>query len=296
MSSELPVPPGPSVVVELTGGLANQMFQYAAGYALARNRKCPLMLDARKAMAPGGRGYQLLHLGVGEDVVASSASRLEAFLHGSNSVLTRLIERRHARRHYRIPDEITIFRPSSFGYDASIWEAPGSVYLQGHFQSPDYFRAYGDDVRNIFMQRAQMAPSLAPSPSQGPQVALHVRRGDYLHKMNAATHGVLDQQYYETALQVMQEEVGSFKLHVFSDDPAWAQRIFHDRAQVWPTGRPEADLLTMAQADAHIIANSSYSWWAAWLANSSLVVAPRKWFADESIITRDLLPQQWIRV
>ena len=127
----------------------------------------------------------------------------------------------------------------------------------------------------------------------GEVLSIHVRRTDYLS--NSANHFNLDFDYYEKALEYFDTE----QVIVFSDDPEWCkqQKIFSDdRFMISESGDNKIDLCLMSMCNHHIIANSSFSWWGAWLAKSKKVVAPSTWFgpnnADKD--TKDLLPKSWI--
>jgi hypothetical protein len=148
------------------------------------------------------------------------------------------------------------------------------------------------------------AANLAEQMKGAHAISVHVRRGDYLSNPAAnAFHGVCSTEYYRTAMQLVAEKVDDPHFFVFGDDPDWARENLQF---YWPTTfvehgldcSPHNDIWLMSLCSHHIIANSSFSWWGAWLAEnlSQLVIAPRRWFQDERLDTSDLLPDRWTRL
>jgi hypothetical protein len=139
---------------------------------------------------------------------------------------------------------------------------------------------------------------------QGPDsVAVHVRRGDYVSLKQAAHfHGLCDMDYYRAAMATLNQKYSGLKYFVFSDDITWCRSQFGNTGQISfiedeSDKRSSQDLFIMSACRHQVIANSSYSWWAAWLKDSSGdVIAPKNWFSDPSINTSDLYPGKWIRL
>lgn len=183
-----------------------------------------------------------------------------------------------------VPDMINKYHESKFEYI----EIPTNlidVALYGHFQSEKYFDKISDDIRNL------LAPKFDTNNKQG--VAVHIRRGDYLTKPEY--HTALDLQYYEKATKLFPEQ----QFFVFSDDIDWCKKnwaiansTFIDNIDPW------TDLWHITEYENHIIANSSFSWWGAWLCTNKdkKVVAPKTWFGPAFSYhdTKDLIPEQWI--
>ncbi len=135
-------------------------------------------------------------------------------------------------------------------------------------------------------------------------VSLHIRRGDYVsNKVTNQVHGVCDLNYYSHAISYIAERISNTHLFVFSDDPEWAKGNLKTEIPTFFVDNNRADkdyedLKLMRQCKHNIIANSSFSWWGAWLNQNAgkIVIAPKKWFNDKSINTKDLIPEKWIRL
>ena len=181
-----------------------------------------------------------------------------------------------------------------FHFDQLLFEqCPNDVSLFGYFQSEKYFKHIEESIREDFTFRDHILdPCKEIAESFDNPVSLHVRRTDYL--TNSANHHNLDMSYYEEALK----QFDGRQVVVFSDDPEWCkeQSLFSDdRFLISESEDNKVDLCLMTFCTSHIIANSSFSWWGAWLANSQKVIAPSKWFgpnnADKE--TKDLIPETW---
>jgi len=172
-------------------------------------------------------------------------------------------------------------------------QCPNDVSLLGYFQSEKYFKHIENSIKEDFAFRSHiLEPCKEIFESFDNPVSLHVRRTDYL--TNSANHHNLDMSYYEEALK----HFDGRQIIVFSDDPEWCmeQSIFDsDDFIVSESGDNKIDLCLMSMCTSHIMANSSFSWWGAWLSGSTDVIAPSKWFgpnnADKE--TKDLIPESW---
>jgi hypothetical protein len=181
-----------------------------------------------------------------------------------------------------------------FYFDQLLFDqCPNDISLFGFFQSEKYFKHIEESIKEDFTLREHiLEPCKEIAEGFENPVSLHVRRTDYL--TNNANHHNLDLSYYEEALKHFDDR----QVIVFSDDPEWCkeQSLFSDdRFLVSESEDNKIDLCLMTFCTSHIIANSSFSWWGAWLANSQKVIAPSKWFgpnnADKE--TKDLIPETW---
>lgn len=177
----------------------------------------------------------------------------------------------------------------------TMFRCPDNVDLVGFFQSPKYFDKIQDEIRKDFTFRDTVTQGVDTMPDA---VALHVRRADYLQLLD--THGVLSLDYYEQALQHFDPES---PVLVFSDDKEWCQQqelFSSDRFHFSLETDPGKDLYKMSQCKHFIIANSTYSWWAAWLGKhpDKQVIAPKTWFTDPEMSENDtdLIPADWKRI
>jgi Glycosyl transferase family 11 len=283
------------IVVRLQGGLGNQMFQYATGLSLAQRHDAELVLDTSWTVEVG-HAYKLgcFDLGVRvcpvwEVARVPNPSRIV-------SALQRL--RPSRRRFVRVLAEDL----STNAFDPAVLNAPDDTYLCGYWQFEDYFVDHEADIRRAFEFPPLSAESgrIAEEIRTAPALSVHVRRGDYVDHDHL---GFLDEAYYERAIETIANSVGEIRPFVFSDDPAWcAGRLrFADAATI--VERPLAadrdweDMKLMSLCDHHVIANSTYGWWGAWLnpSRSKLVVAPTRWVQSEKR-AGDPVPGRWIRV
>ncbi|GAB3649052.1 alpha-1,2-fucosyltransferase [Ramlibacter alkalitolerans] len=285
------------IVSRLIGGLGNQMFQYAAGRALALRRGAPLRID-RRAFAE----YKTHAFGLDSfraELVDAPADQLPGAVNESR--LNRLL-----RPFMRTPLRLVTER--AFTFDPEIASLPDGVYLDGYWQSEKYFAHCAEAIRQDFTVRhapsaenARWLERIAATPS----VSLHVRRGDYVTNPSAnAVHGTCDLGYYRRAVEHVRQALGTEPvLFVFSDDPDWVAANLRLGCEMHLVRNNDAatnyeDLRLMSACRHHVIANSSFSWWGAWLdaRPGAITVAPQRWFAAGTPDARDLVPERWVRL
>ncbi len=293
------------IITQIIGGIGNQMFQYAAGRALALHHQTGLKLDIAhfKHYRPRTFSLDAFH------IQAQPASQLE---------IARLDWSATTGIWYRcfsVWQKICPYHPRAAfrqlagerAYNPAIWNTPRNVYLNGYFQSEKYFAAIAAQLRQDFTFRtalqganAQMAQQIQATPA----VSLHVRRGDYVSNPQVnQTLGTCDLEYYARGIAAIEQRIANPHFYVFSDDPAWAiqnLRLEHAATFVTHNGAQDAheDLRLMSLCRAHILANSSFSWWGAWLdaRPDKIVVAPAAWFRDPSRDAQDIIPAAWIKL
>ncbi len=283
------------IIVEMIGGLGNQMFQYAFGRALAERLGRPLLLDIEGFANYPLRRFQLPRFGAPCEVAAGSLakrlrlqrSRLGRFLPNTFKI-QEIREKTHA---YQEVEPILQSRPA---------------YLSGYWQTERYFFHRRQGVLEDFTLRA--APSGVNAELlrqiQGSQaISLHVRRGDYVsNPTTTAYHGVCGVDYYGEAAKRIMQGLASPRFFVFSDDIAWAKENLRLNAPCTYIGHngdePWEDLRLMSACKRFVIANSSFSWWGAWLSEEKAkrVIAPMRWFATTEKDTRDQVPETWERL
>lgn len=291
--------PEDTVTIRLQGGLGNQMFGAAAALALARRLDARLVFDLGSFPSDPKRGYELAPFGI-------EAGLIEAGTPRTGGVLQRLMPgRAGVVRHWR---------ERHFHYDESFEDLTGSVHLSGYLQSPRYFRDAAAHVRHAF----DLAPLVTPAGREiagqaraaGERaIAVHIRRGDYLSDPKAAAvHNSVDSGYYARALGLLTRMVPDAAIFVVSDEPAAVPEVLGERARdaFVCAGNSAFDDMYLISACRHrIIANSSFSWWGAWLASheagndpsAGVTIAPRNWFTREKLLTTatcDLLPAHWV--
>lgn len=297
------MPASPSVVVRLEGGLGNQMFQYAAGRAVALRTGRALVLDPSAIpRGPSGRAYALASFGIaGRMLGPVERTLIRAQVGHRVPRPVRAAVRACAARRW------TLLVDRQRGFDARLFETAADVVLQGTWQCAGYAdcdRDVATRIRDDFTLRDGLPATVTPLAAEiagCTAVGVHVRRGDYVSDGGIARfHGALPTTHYEAAAREIAARVDGATCFVFSDDVAWAAahlrlpmptRFVHETA-----GLPAAiDQRLLASCRHFIIANSTFSWWAAWLGADagSIVIAPRRWFVSAPT-PPGLLPATWL--
>ncbi len=292
------------IVTELIGGLGNQLFQYAAGMALAQHHQVDLKLDSSGFARYPLRKYALKPFRTTASELNSS--ELNAFRPGTSIVLRGL---RKLGLEAGFTGRATLHREKrEFSFDPNFLSLPARTYLTGYWQSWKYADLVERRLRDEFTLVGTLgsrSAELLGRLNEDEFVAVHVRRGDYVnHPKTQSVHGNCGLDYYESASRRVQTHRPSAKFLVFSDDLDWCREhlrlpgspVFY--ADTAGSDCPEEDLILMAACRHHIIANSSFSWWGAWLGKNpdQIVIAPKRWLADSTIDTSALTPPGWERI
>jgi Glycosyl transferase family 11 len=283
------------IATRLMGGLGNQMFQYAAGRRLAIKRGVELVLDL-SYLANQPRGDVPRHFELDcFHIVGKHTDELADEGH-AQTVLRRLLRR---------SDGPHRLKETGARFQSAVLDAPDNTLLVGYWQSEKYFEDEEAQIRRDFTFAVPMSPAksaLATTIGEN-AVSLHIRRGDYVsHPASSTFHGVLPLEYYDRAAAVIAERIDDPHFFVISDDPGWCRthvKLPSATTFVGDTPGPgHEDMQLMSLCRHHVIANSSFSWWGAWLNEHAdkIVVAPRRWFTDEAHDARDLVPESWIRI
>lgn len=289
------------IIVKISGGLGNQLFQYAAARSLAHKRGVELILDLNwfnhRPSSNTVREFEL----DGYEIQARKPNAGE-------QLWLKLHQGRFLSRIPIFPRRWQHFREQAFAFDPKVLDLPGNTYLDGYWQSYKYFSDIAQQIRTELTPKAVLgdidqAVAREISHANSQAVSLHVRRGDYVTNPAAAkTHGLCGNVYYEDAVKTVASSLQDPHFFVFSDDMEWVRGNLALPGKVTYVDHNGAksafqDLRLMSLCDHHIIANSSFSWWGAWLRcnEHGLVIAPAKWFADGRN-TRDLTPPHWTRL
>lgn len=284
------------IVVNLMGGLGNQMFQYALGVSLAHKfsgevRYATDFYPENSADCLDIERFFDISLCRADE---AEIRALTGCLFGSASA------RRVAHKVPAVTQVLsrTMILERQFGFDASVYAGmTDGCYIHGYWQNENYFSSIKDTIASKF--DVTDAIKINERGSYGRQIGLHIRRGDYLGNTNHLVALGLD--YYEAALRTLQPEDTS-QVKVFSDDPVWAAENcshLHKNIRVCTDIKSSGcDLKEMALCDDLVIANSSYSWWAAWLNTNPTkrIIAPKKWFVSKKMNDAHSLPPDWIRI
>jgi hypothetical protein len=267
------------MIVRLQGGVGNQMFQYAFGRSVSKARNEELFFEKRSDMVDG---------------VSRFPYSLDAF---KTNVTFAADVGGHPQYEERI-----------FAYDEMVYTAPANPHFSGYWQTEKYYfepKIIHEELslRDAVSEQTQRVADeiLATSNS----AFVHVRRGDYLLPDIAPWIGNLTLDYYKKAIECIRERMSDVTFFIFSDDPDWCRQNFqgcrvidHNKG-----GRAHEDLFLMSICKQAVIANSSFSWWGAWLGDfrGKVVISPYRWFADIRHIKwdpaqSDITPTRWIRI
>ncbi len=271
------------------------MFQYAFGLALATHKGVKLLLDTR-----GFAHYKLRIFGLDRFAISARIATPQELKHWPNWL----------RYPCRIARQLGIstrwYAERSLKYDPQWLGLGDNILVEGYFQSERYFNSITDRLRSEFVPKDSfsLANSLFLERARDPgSIAVHVRRGDYVSDKQAQkVHGVCSVEYYRNAISIIKSKVATPHFFVFSDDVDWARGNLDVGSDatfvVGNQDSPEVDIFLMSQCANHIIANSSFSWWGAWLAANldKIVIAPAPWFDDQQLSSEGLIPPSWITI
>ena len=291
------------IVVKLHGGLGNQMFQYAFGLGLSKFYETKLFIDVaifdnqvKKA------GFTPRHFELGcfniQTTIAES-SLIEKF---NRKDLYYRLKKKLGFSTYKTLKQV------DFCFNDGFLHSKPPLYILGYFQSEKYFLNNHQLIKEIFtfptFSQSLVSNYAEIITTSIDSVSLHFRRGDYVNDpVTAAFHAKCSLNYYEESVNYFLTKFKNPLFFIFSDDIEWVEKNIAD----WPIQKviiktPEntpgwVEMYLMSLCKNNIIANSSYSWWAAWLNSNpgKVVVAPEKWFSDEAINTNDIVPDTWIR-
>lgn len=298
------------IISRIWAGLGNQLFQYAAGKSLAAFHNVDFKIDRRwyGMSIPGDtpRRYELEHFNLKVECASDLDMRPFPFttipkFKWARSFLPRWQLFLQKRSAYSL---LRTYRELHFHFDPEFLKLPSNVYLVGYFQSEKYFTTIEEQIRKDFTFKSPPGLEneyLLEKIQSTPSVSLHVRRGDYvLDPRINLHHGVCDLTYYQRAIQEIEKRIKHPHFYVFSDDIPWVQanlKIGHhvDYVSHNQGAQSYEDLRLMSRCRHHIIANSSFSWWGAWLNSKTdkIVIAPGSW-TNIKLDFSDLIPSGWV--
>lgn len=264
------------MIVTLQGGLGNQLFQCAFGLSVAKARNEELFFTRYRVDEDHKRSYSL----------------------GPYNCDLKFV-----------PKEGTpCFSEDVFQFDPQVYTRPRGSSFSGHWQTERYFDV--PLVREHISLRNAVTPQTSSVADQilaaGENSAfLHIRRGDYLWQENIVYHGTPSKNYYDNAIARIRQTAPNTQFFVFSDEPNWCRTAFPDFTVVGHNksgdhiapGQEHEDLYLMSLCRHAVIANSSFSWWGAWLGDTQpnrIVIAPKRWFVV-NLETRDIIPDRWLK-
>ncbi|MCF6129915.1 alpha-1,2-fucosyltransferase [Flavobacterium sp. AS60] len=271
------------IVTRIYGGLGNQLFQYAVAKSLAIEKNQKFALDISGFETYKLHNYSLQHFNIQSNFYKKPNRFVAKFL----KTFFKCIK----------------YREADFGYNSNVFSLEGDyIFLEGYFQSEKYFLKHQNEIRNDFEIIAPLKEkskaALAHIESVN-SVSIHIRRGDFL---NNERHNTDKSSYYKEAIERIESSVENPVFFVFSDDINWSKANLYTKHETNFIDFNDAltnfeDLKLMSSCKHNIIANSSFSWWAAWLNKneSKIVIAPKKWLNDNTN-TNDIIPETWIKI
>lgn len=286
------------IIIKLLGGLGNQLFQYAVARGLALIHNTDLFLDISGYSSSILRKYELGVFNINASIASPDILKYVPFSISDACYL-------NIRHVFSGNIKIQYFKEKNFAFQKEILSLPDNIYLDGYWQSEKYFSFFEGILRKELSFASQ--PSIINQEhleriKRCNSVSVHIRRGDYIsNRKTMDIHGFLGTDYYARALNLVKEKITGPTIFVFSDDIDWAIENFktdlpthfidHNRKE-----NAYEDLRLMCTCKHHIIANSSFSWWGAWLCKNpdKVIIAPKRWFNTPKIDTRDLIPDSWI--
>ncbi len=287
------------IIAKINHGLGNQLFQYATGRSLARQLGTRLILDTSAYSSSTFRQYKLNHFRISQPILNPLARFAIRKLRRPVLAPIRLLAQNCG--------VIRFMKDKERGFDKNLSGLGKNLHLEGFWQSERYFA----DLRETLLAELTLPAPTQPEAgrmwarmNEEISVCVHIRRGDYVTTKHGQTHwATCGLKYYAAAMAYLEERVVGARYYFFSDDPDWVQANFAPAAnRVFVTSRMARsdieDFSLMMNCRHFIIANSTFSWWAAWLGKQpdKRVIAPRYWYRSQKFTDKDLVPDSWVRL
>lgn len=297
------------IIVQLKGGLGNQMFQYAFGRSLALQNNTSLAFDLSSLSNNAdnsrttNRSFELSDV---FNVNSTEASVAE--LKKIKPILYRAVNVFAIKLGLKGIQKSKYFIENKFFFDPNIKKVGKDCYLSGYWQSPKYFDVVESLIHDEFTFHRKLDYENLGIESQirgVNAVSIHIRRTDFQNLVSNSIHGICSLEYYGEAVKFISTKLANPHFFVFSDDINWAKENLNLPYQcTFISGNSGSksyiDMQLMSACKHNIIANSSFSWWGAWLNDNpeKIVIAPKNWFANKHLNnqTADLIPDTWVRL
>ena len=291
------------IITQLRGGLGNQMFQYALGRRLALERSVPLKIDLSWFATQDKRKFELGDYNIHAEFASQKETeRMRGQFNNRYLRKAFLMTQRFLPRVKR-----RVIRELSAGtFDKEVLNVSKHCIIEGYWQCSKYFSSIAPLLQNEFLPTIELSTSdqrLADTIQQDTHsVSIHIRRGDYVADYEIlARHYICTPDYYREAVLLIESMLNHpINIYLFSDDPQWCRQEFgHEWTNLFIISSDERssthEQFLMSQCHHHIIPNSSFSWWSAWLSKNpnKIVISPTKWFAKSEV--PDVTPPEWIK-
>jgi hypothetical protein len=288
------------IIIKLSGGLGNQMFQYAYARNLqTRNPLRKICLDISD-LQNGYRNFELHHFNITLPIIDELNSK-QVYTESSNLVFGKLKKLLYPYYKQQIIQE------KFYHFDKNLLNIKHNAFVEGYFQTEKYFKEIEPIIRQEFTFKnepdAANQKFLEQIKGINVSVSLHIRRGDFV---NNPTHPLQSESFFQKAFCILKEKYPTLHIFVFSNDMVWVKNnLSIPFAHTFVENNNEAngieDFRLMTHCKHHIIANSSFSWWAAWLSPypNKIVIAPSKWVSSQDKYYKnlnDVIPESWIKI
>lgn len=293
------------IIVKLIGGLGNQLFQYAVGKAVSLRHGTEFRMDISGYKHQSGitpRAYALDTFNI--DECFASVDEIGKFKNTPRLKIASHFEKMLAK--FLGIKTGNYFIEPRFCFNPEIFDLGADAYMDGYWQTEKYFRDIESVIRREFILKDKFGienKEITKEIRNSHSVSLHIRRGDYVANVSTKkVHGTCTLEYYAEAIRHIAEKTEHPVFYIFSDDIVWVrENLVIDYPTVYVSDgilKDYEELILMSYCKHNIIANSSFSWWGAWLNGNpeKIVVVPRQWFADASIDTSDIIPDTWIKL
>lgn len=284
------------IIVRMVGGVGNQLFCYAYAKSL-QQKGYDVKIDISTFKFNKIDSYEFDKYNI--DIPISTQKENEILF--NNSSLSKILKR------FGI-DISNKVREKSLLFDESLLRINDNSYVDGYFQNEKYFY----DIREIILEQISINRPLSNFTksiqkkinSLNNTCSIHVRRGDMANDINVKIHGVCSVEYYNNAIEFLKNKLGEVNYFIFSDDFEWCRsNLKIDNAIFVESDEhriAHEDIYLMSLCDHNIIANSTFSWWGAWLNDneSQISIAPMEWFKDKKYQkqSQDIVPNRWIKL
>lgn len=282
------------IIIKALGGLGNQLFQYALYQKFISQGKT-VKFDFSQIYENGIENELCIF---DQNIVEANSNEISYLGDCNNSILNRI------RRKFKIYKKTFFIEKASYTFDKTVLTLD-NVYLWGYWQTELYFASISNELKNkiIFpsiteQHNIHYANAIKKTPNP---VSIHIRRGDYLSKQFVNQYGnICTDEYYESAIAFIKSKIDNPHFFIFTNDPKWAKEKYVNSSFTVVEGNNGKtsfrDMQLMALCKHNIIANSSFSWWGAWLNNhdNKIVICPKKWCNNKP--SPDISLNTWIKI
>lgn len=294
-------------IVKIIGGLGNQMFEYAFSKAYSLVNQCEVLLDLSwfdeiknlPECAVAKRVYELKHFSINPRF-----ANIEDVLYFTKP--KKILLPRFVRNFFNLPkytNKVTNEKVEQV-FDKKLLKKKNNIYFEGYFQTEKYFKAFREEILKDFTLKTELNEEnkkILEQIKNTESVSLHVRHGDYLKLQNV--YKICSLEYYQNAIDLIKDKVKNPHLYIFSDDIEWVRENFklncpYTIVDINSTEEGYFDLELMKNCKHNITANSSFSWWGAWLNENpnKIVITPKTWFVNDDEKRIDRTPAEWLQL